>query len=62
MDINTANNIINAFGLKHNAESFMDCIELLDNFNTKGLLSDAEKNAYFIIINEFAAVNGYNAE
>lgn len=62
MDINTANNIISQFGYKHNVQSFMDCIELLDIMEKQNMLSNAEKLAYNIVITEFAAVNGYNAE
>ena len=54
MDINTANNIISRFGIRYNTETFMDTIELLDDFLQKGLLSDSEKIAYHLVIDEMA--------
>lgn len=54
MSINTANNIIGRFGIRHNTETFMETIELLDDYNQKGLLMLEERIAYLVIIDEMA--------
>jgi starvation-inducible outer membrane lipoprotein len=60
MDIQMAQHIMGKFSINHNTETFMETIELMDHFLQRGTLTDIEKQAYFLIIDEYAAY--YTAE
>ena len=60
MDINTANNIIGKFSIRNNTDTFMETIEKMDDYLQRGILTDTEKQAYLLIIDEYAAY--YTAE
>ena len=57
MDIQMAQHIMGKFSINHNTETFMETIELMDHFLQRDTLTDIEKQAYFLIIDEYAAYN-----
>lgn len=60
MDIRTAQDIIGKFSIRNNTDTFMETIEKMDEYYQRGILTDTEKQAYFLIIDEYAAY--YTAE
>jgi len=60
MDIQMAQHIMGKFSINHDTETFMETIELMDEYYQRGILTDIEKQAYFLIIDEYAAY--YTAE
>jgi hypothetical protein len=57
MTTGEAMRLVSQFGIKCNAESFMETIEVLDIHNELGLLSPILSEAYQVVIGEMAEVS-----